>query len=348
MGDFLDNMKKLKLFIYYFFLNLILIFMILSIGIINAKYIQDEVDILNYNGKNSNFYDQIDQYQRNYSFDENYSYEKFNIFYKNVDNYQWCAQSFKPNLPVLTKINLLVYKINISCVFIISIRDDLNGNDLVVMSKGSDEISNIENVKWITFDFPDINVLVNKTYYIIAKCYCGCVDYQQDNISYYSWIYGIETQYFTGESWIIKSSNSSEWDNYLIYDFCFETYGCSNRPPNAPKIDGPITGNIDNYYEYIFKTSDPDNDDIYYCVVWGESDSEICMGPFKSGVEAKATFSWHKSGSYSVMVKARDINGAESDWASLEVKMPFSYSYLFLNKYNFLNIANKILFNIIL
>jgi len=156
MGDFLDNMKKSKSLIYFFFLNLILIFMILSIGIINAQFIKDEVDILNYNGTNSNFYDQIDQYQQNYSFDENHSYENFNIFYQNLDNYQWCAQSFKPSLPVLTKINLLVYKTNISCVFILSIRDDLNGNDLVVMSKGSDEISNIENVKWITFDFHDI------------------------------------------------------------------------------------------------------------------------------------------------------------------------------------------------
>ena len=62
MGDFLDNMKKSKSLIYFFFLNLILIFMILSIGIINAQFIQDEVDILNYNGKNSSFYDQIDQY----------------------------------------------------------------------------------------------------------------------------------------------------------------------------------------------------------------------------------------------------------------------------------------------
>ena len=333
MGDLSDSMKKLKLFVNYFILHLISIFIILSISLINAKAINDEVYSFNYIGDKSIFYDQIDQYQNNFSFDENQSYSNFNIFYKNDENFQWCAQSFKPTLPVLTKVNLLVYKSNINCVFILSIRDDLNGNDLVVMSKGSEEISDNENIKWITFDFPDINMLVNETYYIFAKCYCGYVDYKENNISCYSWIYATETDYNSGESWIIHSSNSNELDNYPLYDFCFETYGCTNRPPYTPKIDGTITGNIGNYYEYTFQTSDPDNDDIYYCVVGGESNSEICMGPFKSGIEAKATFSWQRIGNYNVRVKARDVNGAESDWGSLEVKMPFLHSNSFFNKY---------------
>ena len=337
MGDFLDNMKKFKSFIYFFFLNSILILMILSIGIINAQFIQDEVDILNYNGKNSSFYDQIDQYQKNYFLDENHSYDNFDIYYKNDDMLQWCAQSFKPSFPILTKVSLLVYKTNINCVFILSIKDDLNGNDLVVMSKGSDEISNIENVEWITFDFPDINVLVNKTYYIVSRCYCGYVYNMQNNISCYSWIYGTKTQYDAGESWIIKSLKINDWNDYPFNDFCFETYGCSNRPPYLPIIEGPINGIIGNYYEYTFQTTDPDNDDIFYCIVGGDSSSEICMGPYKSGEKAKATFSWQKIGRYSISVKARDIHGDESDWGFLEVKMPIFYSKNILNKINLFN-----------
>ncbi len=179
--------------------------------------------------------------------------------------------------------------------------------------------------------------MVNETYYIIAKCYCGYFDIQQNNISCYLWVFGIETSYTNGGSWIIKKPNINDWEYYQFNDFCFETYGCSNRPPNNPKIEGPITGIIDNYYEYTFKSTDPDNDDIYYCVIGGESNSEICLGPYNSGAEAKATFSWQKRGSYTVSVKARDINGAESEWVTLEVKMPISYFQNFFKKFNFIS-----------
>jgi hypothetical protein len=329
VGDLLDNMEKLSK--YYILIFFIIIFLMLSIGIINAKTINRDNRIFDYSRYTLSFYDQLDQFQINYTFDDNQSYSKFNIYYQNEDNFQWCAQSFKPNLPVLTKVKLLVYKSDIDCVLILSIKKELNGNDLVVMSKGSNEIPNIDNIGWITFDFPDINVLVNETYYIFVKCYCGYED--SNDISCYSWVNGIETDYYYGESWTIESSNSIDLIRYPSIDFCFETYGCSNRPPYIPKIEGTVLGNIGNYYEYTFQTSDPDNDYIYYCVVGGQLSSEICMGPYKSGEMAKATFSWQRFGTYSVRVKARDINGAESDWGLLEVKMPINYSPNFLLKY---------------
>jgi len=322
-----------KLFNFNMFIYFIIIILMLSTLNINAKTINKDEYLIDYLLKESSFYDQLDQYQENYTFDENQSYSKFNIYYKNESDYRWCAQSFKPSLPVLTKVNLLLYKCDIDCVLILSIRKDLNGNDLVVMSKGSNEIPDIENTKWIAFDFPDINVLVDETYYIYLKCYCGCLDSQEDNIRCYSWVNGIDTDYLNGESWVIYSSISNDMMNYPFIDFCFETYGCSNRPPYVPKIEGIILGNIGNYYEYTFQSSDPDNDDIYYCVVGGQLSSEVCMGPYNSGDIAKATFAWQISGTYSVKVKARDINGAESEWGSLEVKMPLYYSQNFLLRF---------------
>jgi hypothetical protein len=140
--------------------------------------------------------------------------------------------------------------------------------------------------------------------------------------------------------------NSGRWSDFLSKDFCFETYGCSNRPPEIPTIEGPINGEVGNYYEYTFQTIDPDEDNIYYCVEGGDSNSEVCMGPFKSGQKAMATFSWDRIGNHFVRVKARDIKGAESDWAVLEVKMPFTINnyikYYSLEKYKYLTIVNLV------
>jgi hypothetical protein len=301
-------------------ISLILLLLIVNLNNINAQILDKEfknISTLN----NFNLYDQIDQYQKNYTINENYSYDSYKIFYKNAENYQWCAQSFRPSLPVLTKVNLLIYKINISCILILSIKDNLSGNDLVVMSKDPNEIYEKNNIKWITFNFPDIKVIPNSTYYIVVKCYYGCND-NENNPNCYSWIYGYKTDYILGETWIINKLNSYKWTDLLTYDFCFETYGCTNRPPNNPKIEGPTTGKVGEYYEYTFQTTDPDEDDIYYCVEDGKFNNEICMGPFESGEKIKATFSWPRIGSYNIRVKARDTKGAESEWVTLEVKMP--------------------------
>jgi hypothetical protein len=336
---------KIKNILKLFLINLILILALINLNSINAQInfkVDNNFSIINYKLNN---YDQLDQYQNNYSIDVNNSYSDYKIFYKNSDNYQWCAQSFKPTLPVLTKVNLLIYKLNISCVLILSIRNNLSGNDLVVMSKGSNEIFEKNNLNWITFDFPDINVITNNTYYIIVKCYSGLFEFEQ-NSSFYSWIYGTETKYNNGELWLLNNLNSVNWENILVKDFCFETYGCSNRPPENPTIQGPINGEVGEYYEYTFLTIDPDEDNIYYCVEGGDSESEVCMGPFKSGEQAKAILSWQKIGTHNVRVKARDIKGAESGWTILEVKMPIVNHHnnliYSLEKYKYLTIVNLI------
>ena len=42
----------------------------------------------------------------------------------------------------------------------------------------------------------------------------------------------------------------------------------------------------------------------------------------ESGIEYTKSHSWDEQGSYIIRARARDIYGAESDWAELEVSMP--------------------------
>jgi rhodanese-related sulfurtransferase len=99
-----------------------------------------------------------------------------------------------------------------------------------------------------------------------------------------------------------------------------------NSPPNTPVITGEKKGKIGQEYQYIFNTTDPEQDDVYYYVNWSDNTSNQLIGPYYSGEEAALNHIWSEKGTYTVKVKARDIYGAESDYATLEIKMPYSYN----------------------
>jgi hypothetical protein len=94
------------------------------------------------------------------------------------------------------------------------------------------------------------------------------------------------------------------------------------KPPLAPNIDGPTSGAVGKEQEYVFEAIDPDGDDVSYCIDWGDNSSEVCIGPFPSGTEQTSSHTWDEEGTYIIRAKTKDIHGAESDWAYLEVSMP--------------------------
>ena len=59
---------------------------------------------------------------------------------------------------------------------------------------------------------------------------------------------------------------------------------------------------------------------------WSDNTSNQLIGPYYSGEEAALSHTWSEKGTYTVKVKARDIYGAESDYATLDIKMPYSYN----------------------
>ena len=95
-----------------------------------------------------------------------------------------------------------------------------------------------------------------------------------------------------------------------------------NEPPTKPDIEGPTSGKPGVEYPYRLCSTDPDGDDISYCINWGDGSGEVCIGPFPSGQEATAKHTWSDEGTYTIKAKAKDTYGAESDWATLEVSMP--------------------------
>jgi hypothetical protein len=107
--------------------------------------------------------------------------------------------------------------------------------------------------------------------------------------------------------------------------YCF---GLPNQPPEIPTITGSESGEIGIEYTYFASTSDPDEDPVEYWFDWGDG--------FNTGWQSDVSAShiWESEGDFTIKVKARDDEGAESDWGMLQVSMP--KSKVFLNPFQWI------------
>ena len=99
----------------------------------------------------------------------------------------------------------------------------------------------------------------------------------------------------------------------------------ANGAPETPTIDGPTSGKPGVTYDYTFMSVDPDGDDVFYMVSWGccgPGQDFHEEGPFESGVETIIKKGYSDEGTYVISAYAKDMGGAESDIATLEVVMP--------------------------
>ena len=95
-----------------------------------------------------------------------------------------------------------------------------------------------------------------------------------------------------------------------------------NQAPEKPSIDGPVNGKILKRYTYTAVTTDPDGDDVSYFFDWGDGRTSDWTNFVASGTTVSRSHTWLKEGTYTVSVKAKDVHGAESQWATLQVTMP--------------------------
>ena len=95
-----------------------------------------------------------------------------------------------------------------------------------------------------------------------------------------------------------------------------------NYPPDAPLINGPTSGKPGQIYTYTFVTADPNDDDIYYEINWGDGTVYGWHGPYESNIVISTTYSWTEKGTYTIQARAMDVYGAIGEWGSLTVTMP--------------------------
>jgi hypothetical protein len=97
-----------------------------------------------------------------------------------------------------------------------------------------------------------------------------------------------------------------------------------HQPP--PTIIGPVKGTIGIVTNYNFTAVDPEGDEVYYFIDWGDDTISGWLGPYSSGEQITKSHTWSTKGSYIVKAKVKDIYGNESNWAAIPVTMPYSYN----------------------
>jgi len=243
------------------------------------------------------------------------------------------AQSFVPCYKALIRVELMIVRRYSPGGFTVSIKSDLNSEDLTSVYLGSDEIA--EDMSWKNFDFTDIEVTPNQTYYVV------CTSENTQDVNMYYWYFGIYNSYVNGCAWVYHNG----WKvltagGFPEMDLGFKTFGLDTNIPDKPlHPSGSISGKIKVEYNYTTSTTDPDGDQLFYFFDWGDSTDSGWVGPYNSGDTAEANHTWIKKGSYNIKVKAKDINGAESPWSdSLTISITKSNAiqrlfYKFLQNY---------------
>ena len=95
-----------------------------------------------------------------------------------------------------------------------------------------------------------------------------------------------------------------------------------NNPPEKPSITGPDEGKPGDIKEFEITTTDPDGDEVYYMIDWDDDVVTDWLGPYESGETITAEHEWDSEGNYIIKVKAKDPDGAETDWTWLKITMP--------------------------
>ncbi len=114
---------------------------------------------------------------------------------------------------------------------------------------------------------------------------------------------------------------NTHWDEFLR-----EYLGIANNSaPVKPTINGPAKGKPGVSYEYTVSSLDPEEQQVFYFIDWGDGTTTDWLGPYDSGTEILVNHTWEKKQTFTVKAKAKDSMGAESEWATLPVKIPFLF-----------------------
>jgi hypothetical protein len=114
---------------------------------------------------------------------------------------------------------------------------------------------------------------------------------------------------------VIASVFASEYG--YVDETTSATPGGGGGAPSKPSPpSGPDNGVVDEELTFSASTEDPQGDDVYYLFDWDDGTDSGWLGPYPSGSEQSTSHSWDEKGEYDIKVKAKDVNGAESDWSN--------------------------------
>ncbi|MBU1941896.1 MAG: FG-GAP repeat protein, partial [Candidatus Thermoplasmatota archaeon] len=83
------------------------------------------------------------------------------------------------------------------------------------------------------------------------------------NQDYFGWGVAITTNFALIGAYAEDNGNGVDAGSAYIFEW-------TNQPPNTPTITGTTNGKAGVEYDYTFTTTDPDDDEVYYWITWGD------------------------------------------------------------------------------
>jgi len=117
----------------------------------------------------------------------------------------------------------------------------------------------------------------------------------------------------------LTATDNDGYEGYIIRTIELEG---PNQAPEAPTINGPKSGKRGETYSYTFVSKDPNNDDIFYQIEWGDGTNTSWIGPNPSNEKIMVNHSWSKKGDYTIKARAKDVYDAIGEWGTLDITMP--------------------------
>jgi hypothetical protein len=113
--------------------------------------------------------------------------------------------------------------------------------------------------------------------------------------------------------------------------------------PTVPVISGPSSGRTNTEHTFSFTSYDEENNQLAYYVDWGDGTNTGWSNYVNSGKTEKFTHTWTEEKTYTIKAKAKDTNGAESDWATQTISIAKAKNFIFEKLINNFLVLQKLL-----
>lgn len=174
----------------------------------------------------------------------------------------------------------------------------------------------------------------SKNNYLYGNTICGNENYDVFNV-YDDFGGGNTGDENTGDTASNYRDEGTSGNVYFSY-----SCGDGNNLPTAPTITGPSSNLKKNTpYDYTFIASDPNGDQLFYIIDWGDGEKEE-IGPFDSNDPQTVSHSWPESDTtYVITATAKNIHGVEGPQGIMSVKTPYIFGFdLPTNLIEFINV----------
>jgi len=111
------------------------------------------------------------------------------------------------------------------------------------------------------------------------------------------WLCPMNSNQFNKAKIGVRSYQETKYFNGIIDEVNIFKKSDGNLPPNAPIISGPTSGTVGEEYNYSFVAIDPEDEDIFLFIDWGDDTNTGWIGPYNSNEEVNIGHTWYANNS---------------------------------------------------